>query len=120
MLYGLHSRLDFVDCRDHDDFDQAVVLFDDQQDFEATDARQANVEQHQVDVFAVQNWKGGFAARHAEYAVLTLQDRRQRVTHALVVDDDEDGFLFMNHWIEGNPAVARCCGRRLTLLQAVR
>ena len=46
VLHRLHGGLDLVDRRDHDDFDQAVVLLDDAQDFEAADAGQADVEQH--------------------------------------------------------------------------
>ena len=107
VLHGLHGGLDLVDRRDHDHFDQAVVLFDDPQHFEAADARQADIEQHQVDVFAVQDRQGGFAARHAKHAVITLQDRRQRIPHTLVVVDDEDGFLLMNHRVRESPGESR-------------
>ena len=51
----------------------------------------------EYDVVAVQNRQGGFAARHAKHAVVALQDRRQRIAHTLIVVDDEDGFLLMNH-----------------------
>ena len=55
VLHRLHGGFDLVDRRDHDDFDQAVVFLDDPQDFEAADAGQADVEQHQVDVFPVED-----------------------------------------------------------------
>ena len=66
-------------------FDQAVVLLDDAQDLEAADAGQADVEQHEVDVFAVEHGERRLAARHAQHAVLALEDRGQRVPHPLVV-----------------------------------
>ena len=108
VLHRLHGRLDLADGRDHDDFDERVVLPDDAQDLEAADPRQAHVEQNQIDVFAIQDREGGFATGHAEHVVVTLQDRRQRVAHALVVVDDEDGFRLMNHRVRevrGSPAV---------------
>ena len=119
VLHRLHGRFDLGDRRNHDDFDQAVVLLDDPQHFEAADARQADVEQHQVDVFAVQDGQRGLAARHAQHAVLALEDRRQRVAHPLVVVDDEDSLGFMAHGLRDTQK-RRYCGRRLTLLQAVR
>ena len=41
----MHGRLDLVDDRDHDAFDEAVVLFDDAEDVETGDAGEAHVEQ---------------------------------------------------------------------------
>ena len=58
VLHRLHGGLDLVDRRDHDDLDQAVVLLDDAEDLEAADAGQPDVEQHQVDVFAVEDRAG--------------------------------------------------------------
>ena len=97
VLHRLHGGLDLVDGRDHDDLDQAVVFLDDPQDLEAADAGQADVEQHQVDVLAVEHGQRGFAARDAEHAVLALEDRGQRIPHALVVVDDEDGLRLLAH-----------------------
>ena len=97
VLHRLHGRLDLVDGGDHDDFDEAVVLLDDPQDLEAADAGQPDVEQHQVDVLAVQDGQRGFAARDAQHAVLALEDRGQRVPHPLVVVDDEDGLGLVAH-----------------------
>ena len=62
VLHRLHGGLDLVDGRDHDDLDQAVVLLDDPQHLEAADARQADVEQDQVDVLAVEDGQRRFAA----------------------------------------------------------
>ena len=89
-LHRLHGGLDLGDRRDHDDFDEAVVLLDDAQNVEAADARQPHVEQHQIDVFAVQNRERGFAGRCAQHSIVAPENRIQRVTHPLVVVDDED------------------------------
>ncbi len=97
VLDRLHGRLDLADRRDHDDFDQAVVLFDDPQHFEAADARQPDVEQHQIDVFAIQDRERGLAARYPQHAVLALEDRREGVAHPLIVVDDEHRLRFMRH-----------------------
>ena len=104
VLHRLHGGLDLVDRRDHDDFDEAVVLLDDPQDLEAADARQPDVEQHQVDVFAVQDRQRRLAARDPQHAVLALEDGRQRVPHALVVVDDEDGLGLVAHRCWGEAA----------------
>ena len=63
VLHRLHGGLDLVDRRDHDDFDEAVVFLDDAEDLEAADAGQADVEQHQVDVLAVEDGQRRLAAR---------------------------------------------------------
>ena len=97
MLHGLHGGLDLGDRRDHDDLDQAVVLLDDPQDLEAADAGQPDVEQDQVDVFAIEDGQRRFAARDPQHAVFPLQDRGQRVPHPLVVVDDENGLGFLAH-----------------------
>ena len=97
VLHRLHGGFDLADRRDHDDLDEAVVLLDDPQHLEAADAGQADVEQHQIDVLPVEDRQRRFAARHAQHAVLALQDRRQRVPHPLVVVDDEDGFRLLGH-----------------------
>ena len=54
VLHRLHGGLDVGDRGDHQHFDQAVVLLDDAQHFEAADAGQPHVEEHEVDVFAVE------------------------------------------------------------------
>ena len=91
MLHRLHGGFDIGDRRDHDDLDQAVVLFDDAQHFEAADARQPDIEQNQVDVFAIENGKGRFAAGDPQHAIIALEDGGERVPHPLVIIDDEDG-----------------------------
>ena len=101
VLHRLHGGLDVVERRDHDDLDQAVVLLDDAQHFEAADAGQADVEQDEVDVFAVEDGKRRFAAHHPQHAELALEDRGQRVPHPLVVVDDQDGLLFLAHGARG-------------------
>ena len=98
VLHRLHGGLDLVDRRDHDDFDEAVVLLDDAEHFEAADAGQADVEQHEVDVFAVEHGQRRLAARDPQHAVLALEDRGQRVPHPLVVVDDEDGSSACGSW----------------------
>jgi len=105
VLHRLDGRLDVVDRRDHQHLDQAVVLFDDAQHLEAADPGQPHVEQHQVDVFAVQNRQGSFAARDPQDAILTLENRRQGVAHAFVVVDDQHGFRLMTHAIGGRTPV---------------
>ena len=62
VLHGLHGGFDLVDRRDHDDFDQAVVLLDDPQHLEAADAGQPDVEQDEVDVLPVEDGQRRFAA----------------------------------------------------------
>ena len=50
VLHRLNRGLDVVDGRNHQDFDQGIVLFDNAQHFETADAGQAHIEQHQIDV----------------------------------------------------------------------
>ncbi len=97
VLHRLHGGFDFVDGRDHQDLDQAVILLDDPQHLEAADARQPDVQQDQVDILAIEDRQRRLAAADAQDAVLPLQDRRQRVAHAFVVVDDEHGLEFMAH-----------------------
>ena len=97
VLHGLHGGLNFTNRRDHDDLDQAEVLLDDPQHFEAADAGQADVEHHQIDVLAVEDRQRRLAARHAEHPVITLQDCGQRVPHPFIVVDDEDRFWLLAH-----------------------
>ena len=104
VLHRLHGGLDFGDRRDHQDLDQAIVFLDDAKHFEAADAGQPHVEQHQIDVFAIQNRERGLAARYAQDAVLTLQNGRECVAHPLVVVDDEDRFWLMGHRLAAKPA----------------
>ena len=97
VLHRLHGGLDVVDRRDHDDLDEAVVFLDDPQDFEAADAGKPDVEQDEIDVFAIEDRQRRFAARHAQHAVFAFEDCRERVPHPLVVVDDEDRFGFGAH-----------------------
>ena len=91
VLHRLHGGLDLVDRRDHDALDEAVVLLDDPQHVEAADARQPHVQQEQVDVLVLQQAQRRLAARHAQDLVVPLQDRGQRIAHALIVVADQDG-----------------------------
>ena len=102
VLHRLHGGLDLLNRGDHDHFDQAVVLLDDAEHLEAADARQAHVEQQQVDVLLVQHGQRGFAARDAQHAVLALENRGQRVAHPLIVVDDEDGLQLGSHFAHSN------------------
>ena len=77
VLHRLHGGLDLVDGRDHDALDQAVVLLDDAQDVEAADARQADVEQHHIDVLLAEQRQGGLAARDREDPVVALAGWRR-------------------------------------------
>ena len=117
VLHRLHGGFDLVDRRDHDHFDQAVVFLDDAEDFEAADAGQPNVEEHQIDVVFVQDRERRFAAGDPQDPELALEDRGQRIPHALVVVDDENGLRLVTHRSEEG---GRYCRRRLTPLQAVR
>jgi hypothetical protein len=91
VLHRLHGGLDLVDGRDHDAFDEVVVLLDDAQDVEAADPREPDVEQDQVDVFVLEQAERGLAARNREHVVVALQDCRDRVAHPLIVVTDENG-----------------------------
>ncbi len=105
VLHRLHGGFNLVDRRDHDDFDEAVVFLDDAQDFEAADAGESDIEQHQIDVVLGEQGEGGLAARHSQDPVFALQDGGQRVPHPLVIIDDEDGFRLVTHLTEGGVGV---------------
>ena len=96
-LHRLHGGLDLGDGRDHQHLDEAVVLFDDAQHLESADARQPDVEQQEVDVFAIEDRQRGFAGRDAEHAILAFEDRSERIAHPFVVVDDEDGLRLGAH-----------------------
>jgi len=96
-LHRFDGGLDLADGRDHNHFDQAVIFFDNAQHVEAVDARQTDVEEHQVDVFAIQDGKRGLARRRAQHAIIPPEDGVQRVTHPLVIVDDEDRFRLGIH-----------------------
>ena len=70
---------------------EAVVFLDDAQHVEAADAGQADVEQDQVDVLALEERQRRLAARHRQDAVVALEDRGQRIAHPLIVVADQDG-----------------------------
>ncbi len=97
VLHRLHGGLDFVDRRDHDALDQAVVLLDDAKDVEAADAWQADVLQHHVDFLLAEERQRGFAARNRQDPIVPSEDRRDRVAHALIVVADQDGFRGRRH-----------------------
>ena len=92
VLHRLHGSFDLVDGRDHDALDQAVVLLDDAEDVEAADAGQANVLQHHVDFLLAERREGGLAARHGQNPIVSPEDGRNRVPHALIVVADQDRF----------------------------
>ena len=119
VLHCLHGGFDLVDRRDHQNLDQGVVLLDDPEDFEAADAGQPDVEQHEIDVFTMQDGQGRLPARDAQHAILALEDSGEGVPHTLVVVDNEDGFGLLVHGLEAGRK-RRYCLSRLTLLQAVR
>src|SRR5580765_1891752 len=97
MLHRLHGGLDLGNRRNHDHFDQAVIFLDDPEHLETADTGEAHVEEDEIDVFAREHRQRGFSARHAQNAVLTLENGRQRVPHPLIVVDDEDGFGLWIH-----------------------
>src|SRR6185312_11759769 len=74
VLHRLHGGFNLLDGRDHQDLDEAVILLDDPQHFEAADSRQPDVQQHQVDIFAIEDRQRRLAATDAQYAILPLQD----------------------------------------------
>jgi hypothetical protein len=116
LFHGTYSHFDFAQGRDHDYFDEAIVLPDDAEHFQATDSRQLDVEQHQVDVLALQDRQPLFTGRRVQDAIALLQDRGQRVPHSLVVVDDEHRFAFCAHGLKrpredcrlGSSVKARC------------
>jgi len=81
----------------HDHLDQTVVFLDDAQDLEAADARQADIEEYEIDVLLVENGERGFAAGDAQDSVIALENRGEGIPHSLVVVDDENGLRFLTH-----------------------
>src|SRR5262249_28034784 len=94
--HRLDGGLDLVDGRDHDHFDEAVVLFDNAEDLKAADSRQPHVEENQIHVVAYEDAERCFTALRAQHPVLALQNRCEGVAHPLVVVDDEDGLWFLH------------------------
>ena len=92
VLHRLDRGLDLVDRREHDAFDQAVVLFDNAKDIEAADAGKPDVEQNQIDVLLLQQRQRGFPARHRQHAIVALENRAERVAHSLIVVADQNRF----------------------------
>jgi hypothetical protein len=91
VLHRLHGGFDFIDRRDHDDLDEAVVFLDDPQHLEPADAGKPDIQQDEVDVLLVEDRQRRLAAANPEHAIFAFQDRRQRIPHPLVVVDDENG-----------------------------
>ena len=95
-------------------FDEAVVFLDDPEDVEAADARQPDVEQHQVDVLLLAgSCRAASPLADRQHAEVAPEDRRQRLPHALVVVDDQHGLA------AGVIGMARCIRRGRVLWQAV-
>ena len=91
------GRFNVIDGRDHDDLDQTVVFSNDAQDFKTADAREPDVEQHEVHVLPVEDGQGRLTSGNLEYAVIAFQDGGECVPHPLVVIDDEDRLWFGTH-----------------------
>ncbi len=96
-LHGLDGRLDIGDGRDHDHFDLVALFAHLPQQLQAADARQAYVEQHQVHAVLPQPRQAVLGRRHGHHAVVALENRRERVSHPLIVIDDQDGLLRRGH-----------------------
>jgi hypothetical protein len=61
------------------------------------DARQPDVEQHEIDVFFVDHLQCGLAGRGAEHAVIALEQCCERVAHSLVIVNNQHGFSAFRH-----------------------
>jgi hypothetical protein len=90
VLHRLHRGLDLVDRRDHDALGETVVFLDDPEHVEPADARQADVEEDQVDILVFQQRQCRLAARDGQHVVIAFEDRDNGVAHALVVVADQD------------------------------
>ena len=112
-LHRLDGGFDVGDRRNHDHFDEAVVLSDDAEHVEAVDAGKAHVEEHQIDVLAIQDGERGFARRRAQHAIVPPEDGVQRVTHPLVIVDDEDRFRLGIHGENSRYCIAFPASARL-------
>lgn len=95
--HRLDGGVELLEHRDDDHLDEGVVLLDDPEDFEAADPRQADIEQHELDVLLFHDLESRLARGCAEHAVIAPQDRVQRIPHPLVVVDDEDGLPAFGH-----------------------
>ncbi len=91
-LHRLNGHFYLGHRRDHDHLDQAVVLADDFQYFEAADARQADVEEHEVDVLLLEEGQRLLSRGSEEHFVVALEDGAERVAHPLVVVGDQNSF----------------------------
>ena len=90
VSHRLDGDVELFDHRDDDDLDVRIVLADDLQHLESADAGQADVEEHQVDVFLFEDLQGELARRGAEHTVVAPQHRGERLPHSLIVVNDED------------------------------
>ena len=98
VLHRLHRGLDLVDRRDHDALDQAVVFLDDAQHVEAADAGQADVRAGSGRrLRCLSSPSAASPLETVEHAVVALEDRGQRVAHALIVVADQDRFRGPGH-----------------------
>ena len=95
--HRLDRGLELLDHRNHDGLDVGVVLLDDLEDVETTDAREVDVEEHQIDVLFSHHQEAGLAGRRPKHPVIPPQHGGQRLAHPLVVVNDEDGFLPIGH-----------------------
>ena len=102
VTHRLDGGVELLQDGDDDHLDVGVVLLDDLEDLEAADAGEPDVEQHEVDVLFLHDLQRGFAGRGLQQPVVAPEDGRQRVAHAFIVIDDEDGFAAFRH---GGPRV---------------
>ena len=92
LLHRSHRHFHFVQRRDHDRLDEAVVLSDDGEQLQTADAGQPNVQENQVHVLPLEDGEPLLAGRRRQDTIMALQDRRQRVPHPFVVIDHENCF----------------------------
>ena len=97
MAHRLDGDVELLERRNDDDFDVGVVFLDDLQHVESADSRQADVEHHEIHVFFFHDLQRSFARCGLQQAEITPEDGRQRIAHAFVVIDNEDGLPALRH-----------------------
>ena len=97
VAHRLDGDGQLLDSDDDHDLDVRVVLLDDVQDVEAADAGQVHVEEHHVDVLALEHVDGRFAGGGAQHAVVAPQRATQGFAARLVAVHDEHGLSELGH-----------------------
>ena len=97
VAHRLDGGVEILVGGDDDDLDVRVVLLDDLQDLEAADARQADIEHHQVDVLFFHDLQRGLAGGGFQNAEVAPEKRQQRFAHPFVIINDEDGLAALWH-----------------------